>query len=64
MAGTNGDDDMSSNARNAESRLPHGEGDLINQGLLIGGWSQRGGGEKLYVDSDRTGLRGTVGLPG
>ena len=53
MAGMNGDDDTSSNARNVGFRLLYGEGDLIDQGILIGGWSRRGGGKKLYVDSNR-----------
>ena len=37
MVGKNGDDDMSSNAHNAGSRLLYGEGDLFDWGLLIGG---------------------------
>ena len=52
MKGTKGDDNMSSTAHSAESRLLHGEGDLFNLGLLTEGWSWRGGGEKLSVDSD------------
>ena len=41
---------MLSNACNAGSRLLHGEEDLINQGLLIGGSSWQGGGEKLSME--------------
>ena len=55
---------MSSNAYNTKSRLLRGEGDLINRGLLIRGWSRQGGREKLFVDLDCTGLRGTTGLSG
>ena len=40
MAGTNEDDGMLSNVRNAGSRLLHGEGDLIDKELLIRGWSR------------------------
>ena len=36
MVGTNGDDDMSSNACNERSRLLRGEGDLTDMGLLVG----------------------------
>ena len=36
MAGINEEDDMLSNARNAGSRPLRGEGDLNDQGLLIG----------------------------
>ena len=58
-----GEDDMSSHARYAGSRPLCGEGNLIERGLLTRGWSRRGGGEKLSVDSDCTKLRGTVRLP-
>ena len=61
MAGTNGDDGMSSNVHNAGSRLLHGEGDLIDRELLIGDWSRRGE-EKIFL-SDYAGLQGTTGLP-
>ena len=64
MAGMNWDDDMSSNSRNVGFRLLYGEGDLIDQGILIRGWSRRGGGKKLYVDSNRAVLQGIAGLPG
>ena len=64
MAGINGEDDMLSNARNAGSRPLRGEKDLSDRGLLSGGCFQRGGGEKLSMDLDRVGLRGTVGLSG
>ena len=64
MSGTKGDNDMSSCARSAGSRLLCGEGDLFDRGLLTGGWSRRGGGEKLFVDFDWAGLRGTAGLLG
>ena len=43
---------MSSSARSAELRLPYGEGDLIDQGLLAGGWSRQSRGENFYGDSD------------
>ena len=64
IAGANGDDDMSSYARSAGSRLLCGEGDLFDRGLLTGGWSRWGGGEKLFEDFDRARLRGTAGLLG
>ena len=64
MAGTNGEDDMLSNARNAGSRTLHGEGGLIDHGLLTREWSRRGGEENLSMDSDHRRLRGTVRLPG
>ena len=64
MAGTNGDDDMSSNARNTGSRFLQGEGDRIARGLLTRGLSLRGGREKLSMDSDRARLRGKVGSVG
>ena len=41
MAGTKGNDNMSSNARSAGSRLLRVEGDLFDQGLLTGGWLRR-----------------------
>ena len=63
MVGTNGDADTSSNARNAGSRFLREEGVQINRGLLAGGCSWRGGGERFSVDSDRVGLRGTAELP-
>ena len=61
MAGTKGDNDMSSNAG---SRLLRGERDIFDQGFLTRGWSQRGGDEKLSVDFDRAWLQGTTVLPG
>ena len=64
MAGTNRDDDMSSNVRNARSRLLRGKGDIIDRGLLAGGYPRRSRGEKLSVDSYRARLRGTIGLLG
>ena len=48
--------------RSAESRLLHGEGDLIDQGLLVGGWSRRSGGEKMFGNSYRVGLQVTTRL--
>ena len=63
MARTNGDDDLSSSACSAGSRLLRGEGDLTDWGLLLGGWSWWSRGEKLHVGSDRAGLRGTIMLP-
>ena len=54
---------MSSNAHNTGSRLLRREGDLINRGLLKRGWSRQGVGEKLFVDLELTGLRGTTRLP-
>ena len=38
MAGIKGDDDMSSSAHNAGSRLLRGEEDLFNWGLVSMGW--------------------------
>ena len=64
MAGTKGDDDMSSNECNAGSRLLHEKGDLFDQGLLTEGWSRWGGWEKLSVDSDRARLGGIAKLAG
>ena len=64
MVGTNGEDDMSSNARSVESGLLHGEGDLFVRFLLTRGWSWRGDEEKLSVDVDQAELRGLVGLLG
>ena len=55
---------MSSSVSSVGSRLLRGEGDLFDWGLLTGGWSWWGGGEKLFVDSNRVGLRGTARLPG
>ena len=63
MAGTNEDDNMSSDVGNVGSSLLRGEGDLIDQGLLIGGWSRRWGGEKLSVDSDNAGCEGPTPGP-
>ena len=62
MGRIKGDDDMSSREHNTGSRLLRGEGDIFDQGLLTGGWSRQGDGEKLSVDSNQAGLRGTVGL--
>ena len=64
MAGTNGEDGMSSKARNVGSRPLCGERDLINWGLLARGWSRRGEGKRLFVDSDRSGLRSPLRLSG
>ena len=62
MARIKGDDDMSSSVRSSGSKLLYGEGDLFDQGLLIGGWSWWSEGEKLSVDSYQAVLRGTTGL--
>ena len=64
MEGTNEDHDMPSSACSAGSRLLLREGDLTYQGLLVGVWSWRSGGEMLSMDSYRAGLRGTAGLSG
>ena len=64
MARTNGDDDMSSNARNVGSRPLRWEGDPMGRELLTRRWSRRGRGEKLSVDSDRARLQVTFRLAG
>ena len=61
MLGTNGDDDMSSSAHSAGSRLLLGKGDLTKWVLLEGGWSWQSGGEKLSMDSNRARLLSCLG---
>ena len=56
--------DMSSSAHSVRSRLLRGERDLFEQDLLTRGWSRRGGGEKLSMDSNRAGLWGIARLLG
>ena len=55
---------MSSSVSSVGSRLLRGEGDLLDWGLLTGCWSWLGGSDKLFVDSNQVGLRGTARLPG
>ena len=55
---------MSSKAPNAGSKPLHGERDLIDRGLLVGGWSRRRGGERLSMDSDCVGCGPQLGGQG
>ena len=65
MAGTNEDDDMSSKAHNAGSKLLQGgKVDQTDWGLLVERRSRREGREKLSVDFDRARLQGVVGISG
>ena len=63
MAGTNGEDDISSHTRNAGSRLLRGEGVLFMRFLLIRGWSRQGGRGKSSVDVDLARLHGSARSP-